>query len=103
MIRIIWQFRVPPETQPAFERVYGAEGDWAQLFSRGEGYGGTTLLRDTEDHLRYLAVDLWESLETFAAFKERFAAEYEALDRACEPLSIEERRIGSFGPVTVAV
>jgi len=38
MIAILWKYRVKPEHAEEFERVYGADGDWARLFARQEGW-----------------------------------------------------------------
>lgn len=38
-------------------------GAWDHMFSRCEGYRGTTVLRDTETPERFLVVNLWNSAE----------------------------------------
>jgi heme-degrading monooxygenase HmoA len=59
-----------------FERVYGAEGEWAQFFRTGAGYVGTELLRDVEIPGRYLVLDRWDSREAYNAFVEANRDEY---------------------------
>jgi hypothetical protein len=44
MIAILWRYRVKPEHRGDFERAYGPDGDWANLFRRHPGYLGTELL-----------------------------------------------------------
>jgi len=95
-----WEYRVRPEAVAEFERVYGADGDWVALFRRAAGYLGTELYRDLEAPGRYLTIDLWESEDACRAFRTRFAAEFEALDRRCEALTLEEREIGRFAPAS---
>lgn len=96
MIVIVWEFRVQPGRAAGFERAYGPEGDWAQLFRRSPGYRGTELLRDPEDPERYLTLDRWEDPADFEAFKAANGDDYRRLDQACESLCSEERLIGRF-------
>jgi heme-degrading monooxygenase HmoA len=60
----------------AFERAYGASGEWAEFFSGARGYVGTELLRDVEHPGRYLVVDRWESAEDYNAFATEHRDEY---------------------------
>jgi len=96
VIGIVWEFRVRPECLAAFERRYAADGDWARLFCRASGFRFTSLARDTQAAGRYLTIDGWEDLASFERFKQDFVWEYEALDKECEGLTIEERKIGVF-------
>ena len=79
-----------------FERVYGAEGDWAAFFRGGAGYVGTELLRDVEIPGRYLVLDRWESREAYQAFVESRREEY--MRRVDETAfhHAQELRLGTF-------
>ena len=61
MYTILWEFRVPPERCARFEAAYAADGLWAQLFARSEGFIAVELLRGTESGPecsgRYVTVD----------------------------------------------
>ena len=96
MLVIVWEFRVKAGQEAEFERRYGPEGDWAQMFRRSPAYQRTELLRDTADPARYLTVDRWESAEAFEAIKQRTAEAYEKLDRECEALTESEHCLGRF-------
>jgi heme-degrading monooxygenase HmoA len=96
MLTIIWSFEVNAARAAEFERIYGSDGDWAKLFSRAEGYLGTGLFRDLSDARRYVTIDSWQSEAHFQRFKERFAAEYQELDKHCESLTVAEELAGSF-------
>ena len=93
---IAWEFQVRPERRQDFERIYGADGEWAQLFRRGDGYLGTELLRDREHAGRYLVLDRWTSPERFGAFKSTHADDYQQLDHRCEALTQRESPLGTF-------
>ena len=92
MIAILWRYTVRPEARVPFERAYGPRGDWAVLFSRGQGYLGTELYRG-DDH-QFLTIDRWRRREDFEAFMAAYAEPYRALDEKTADWTIEESRIG---------
>jgi heme-degrading monooxygenase HmoA len=96
VIYIVWRFTAKPARVTDFERHYGAEGSWAQLFRRSPGYRGTTLVRDSAATNRYLLWDCWDSLASFDRFKQDHGADYSALDKQCEALTEEEIKVGIF-------
>lgn len=102
VIAALWEFEVAAEQAAEFERQYGPNGAWARLFRRATGYVETTLLRDEARPGRYVTIDWWESAEAYDRFRAVHAAAYEALDTACEALTIAERRLGRFASVTRA-
>jgi heme-degrading monooxygenase HmoA len=92
---IVWEFEPKAGREREFERSYAADGDWAALFRRSPEFRGTELLRPAVGH-RYLAIDRWTSAEAFAEFRDRWEADYDALDRACESLNEREALVGHF-------
>jgi heme-degrading monooxygenase HmoA len=98
----LWEFSIRESSQAEFEACYGPGGDWARLFSQAPGFIGTDLLRDRADPLRYVTVDRWASVEDWRAFRVRFAAEYERLDKASEMLTAREAPLGEFMPADPA-
>jgi len=100
VIYIVWRFTAKPARVADFERHYGSEGSWAQLFRGSPGYHGTTLLRDSAAPNRYLLWDCWDSLASFENFKRDHGADYTALDKECEALTDEEIKLGVFETFT---
>ena len=94
-----WEFVVRSGRVPEFERIYGADGEWARFFRQASGYQRTELHRDRTQPKRFLTLDFWESREACERFRAAHAAEYEALDARCEALTEREREIGRFEPV----
>jgi heme-degrading monooxygenase HmoA len=93
---IVWRFRAAPGREAEFERAYGHDGDWATLFRHADGFRGTELLRDAGGRGWYLTIDRWYSAAGWRAFRERWAAEYESLDHACEEFVVAEQRVGAY-------
>jgi len=96
MVHFVWEFIARTGSEGEFERLYSGNGAWAKLFAKAPGFLGTSLLRDTTNALRFLTIDRWESVDAQSAMRERFADEYDEMDRACERLTESERRIGIF-------
>jgi len=94
MIAILWTYRVKPECIGTFETIYSSEGEWVELFRQAPGFLGTELLRQSGG--RYATIDRWSEPADFDRFKARFAPAYEALDRRCTALTLEEEFVGIF-------
>lgn len=92
----VWEFHVMAGIVDEFERIYGSSGSWAALFRESPEYLETELVRDPDHPGRYLTIDRWTSREAFLCFKREHAAEYTALDRDCEHLTIAEKLLGDF-------
>jgi heme-degrading monooxygenase HmoA len=63
MIEIVHEFVVKDERRSQFELAYGPGGAWSKLFSRSDGYRGTTVLRDEDNPRRYLVIDIWDTAD----------------------------------------
>ena len=92
----IWEYRVRLDSLSEFEKAYGPEGSWVGLFRQHPGYVRTELHRDVQSLGRYMTIDYWESKDACDAFRQRFAAEFEALDEQCERLTDDEIYLGAF-------
>jgi heme-degrading monooxygenase HmoA len=94
VIALVFSYEVrEPET---FERVYGADGEWARFFRQGAGYVGTELLRDVELPGRYLVIDRWESADAYNAFAAEHRDEYMRRVDETRFLYEQELRFGTF-------
>ena len=92
----IWEFLVPEDQRAAFERHYGDQGTWVQLFRRAPGHVQTLLLRDRDVPERYVTIDRWVDSSAYKAFRLNFADEYRALDAQCEGFTRRETALGTF-------
>lgn len=96
LVHIVWEYRVKPDKQAAFEAHYSSKGSWVRLFRRSHEYRGTTLLQDADDSTRYLTIDVWTTLSVYDSFMDSIHEEYRTLDAACSELTVEERLLGRF-------
>jgi len=87
----LWEFEVKSGSEELFEQAYGPEGAWVWLFRRDGRHRGTRLLRDVGAPRVYVTMDCWESRGAYEEFREKFAAEYEELDRQHEGMTVSEK------------
>jgi len=92
----VWQYVVRESHRSEFLAAYGPTGDWVRLFSKDPAYIETVLLHDADHSDRYVTVDYWESRQARDSFRERYAAEFAALDSRCEKFTVREEFIGDF-------
>jgi heme-degrading monooxygenase HmoA len=94
VIALVFSYEV--RDAEAFERAYGADGDWAQFFRSGRGYIGTELLHDVDLSGRYLVIDRWESAEDYNAFAAENRDAYMRRVDDTRFLYEQELRFGTF-------
>jgi len=92
---IVWEFLPRAGKRREFEKAYGPDGVWGRLFSRGEGFVRTELLRVGKS-LRYFTIDAWRSREAYERFRKNYVAEYGEIDAQCESLTESETKVGEF-------
>lgn len=93
---LLWEFQVSAGKRQSFERFYGSEGGWAQLFRSSKGFYRTELVRDVTRTGRYMTLDFWASQLDYEVFRRDHLAAYESLDVECEELTDSEIALGSF-------
>jgi len=96
MYIIVWAYTVLPEKRSEFEKIYSANGAWADLFKKGRGYLGTELIQSEVLPEQYTTIDRWESEEDYEAFLSQWKEVYEDLDQQCEELTEHESCLGKF-------
>jgi heme-degrading monooxygenase HmoA len=96
MFQILWQFDTTEDQAPAFAEAYGPEGVWVSFFQHADGYQGTELFRRTDAPPCFLTLDRWESRAAYEAFRRAHAADYAALDTACEKLTVRETFLAAW-------
>jgi quinol monooxygenase YgiN len=96
MYVVIWEFHAKAGLETEFRKIYGADGLWAKFFRRSDGYLGTELLEDEVNSLRFLTIDRWATEASYLVFHSSHEAEYRELDRQCDALTAEERKLGAF-------
>lgn len=89
---IVWEYTVREEHRAAFEREYGPDGAWAELFRGDADYLGTDLVRGDAAG-EYLTIDRWASRAAFDRFMRERRDAYERLDASLASLTESERPV----------
>ncbi len=88
-----WEYEVSGERAEAFTAAYAADGAWAKLFGRAEGFLGTELYREAARANRFLTIDRWQDEQDWRSFLQAFGSAYASLDARFEGLAITERSL----------
>ena len=79
-----------------FEKIYGEDGAWVELFQKQNGYIGTELLHDPQNRDRYITIDRWSSSTDYEVFLSQSKKDYEELDAQYEGLTEQEILFGKW-------
>lgn len=96
MFAYIWEYIIRGDKREDFLRYYEPEGVWADFFQKGEGHIRIELLKDAENPQRFITIDYWKSQADRDAFREKYAPEFEMIDKTCESFPRSERFWGDF-------
>jgi heme-degrading monooxygenase HmoA len=96
VIEIICEFVVKEEARGQFELAFGPGGAWSKLCAQAPGFRGTTLLRDTENPRRYLAIDLWDTEDHREQMLAEREAEVASLEAAFGEWTESRAELGTF-------
>lgn len=91
----LWRYHVPAEQEAAFIHHYHADGSWAKLFRRADGYLGTQLWRDENDPRIFYTADHWRDRDAFLAFQRDFRSHYQRMDAEFGALTSDETFLGA--------
>ena len=96
MFLILWEFEVKSGEEARFEKVYGPQGPWVQLFQGDPHFRQTQLLKDPSRSRIYFTLDFWGSENDYNHFKQTNHDAYAALDKTTGELTTRERNLGCF-------
>ena len=96
MFVTLWEFEVKSGSEELFEQAYGPEGEWVRLFRRDARYRGTRLLRDVARERVYVTMDMWDSLDAYEEFREKYAAEYAEIDKTYEEMTNNDKHFANY-------
>ena len=91
MIAVVWQFQVRPGQQKAFEKIYGADGEWTSLGRRSRSFLGSSFLRDQAQDTHYLLIEYWSEMVIYEQHRKSFVTDLRKLeaqrDALCESIT----------------
>jgi len=81
VIAVVWQFDVKPGQQVAFEKFYGADGEWSALSRRSRSFLGSSFLRDQLQANHYLLIEYWSEMVVYERHVADFSDEVQRLEQ----------------------
>jgi quinol monooxygenase YgiN len=91
VIAVVWQFQVKPGQQDAFEKLYGADGEWTSLGRRSRSFLGSSFLRDQALDTNYLLIEYWSEMVVYERHRQSVVNDLRRLeehrDRLCESIT----------------
>jgi heme-degrading monooxygenase HmoA len=83
----VWEYQVEIGKVDAFLSAYRADGTWAQLFERADGFIGTELFSDVDQADRFVTIDRWRDVASWETFLALWGDDYRALDQRLQGLA----------------
>ena len=80
MIAVVWQFEVKPGSQQAFEKFYGADGEWTAVGRRSRSFLGSSFLRDQARDTNYVLIEYWSEMVVYERHQRSVANDLCELD-----------------------
>lgn len=101
VIAFVWQFKVQPGQEAAFERFIGASGPWQGLSRRSRSFLGSSSLRDAVQPTRYLVTEYWSEMLVYERHQADYSDEVRELEQERDQLLDEMAPLGVFTALDV--
>ncbi len=96
MVAIAWQVDIQPGASEAFEKLYGADGDWTKLSRRSRSFLGSSFLRELGSETRYLLIEYWSEMVVYEKHLASFDAQLKELEASRATLVQHMQSLGVF-------
>lgn len=101
MVAVVWQIEIAPEASDAFERFYGADGEWTALSRRSRSFLGSSFLKDLATPGRYLLLEYWSEMFVYEKHLADFSDNVEELKSQRAKMVRETIPLGIFDALDV--
>ena len=101
VVAVVWHIEIAPEAGDAFERLYGADGEWTALSRRSRSFLGSSFLKDLAHPERYLLIEYWSEMLVYEKHLADFGAEVQSLEEERARLVVRMEAMGVFSALDV--
>ena len=101
MVAVVWQFETRLEQAEAFERFYGADGEWTRWSRRSRSFLGSSFLKDLAAPDRYLIIEYWSEMLVYERHLADAAAERAELATERDRFVVRMEPVGVFNALDV--
>jgi hypothetical protein len=101
VVAVVWQFDISPENAEAFEKFYGADGEWTRLSRRSRSFLGSSFLKDLGTDQRYLLIEYWSEMLVYERHLTDFGGERKELESERDRFVLRMEPVGVFTALDV--
>ena len=101
MVALVWQFEILPDQSDAFERFYGADGEWTAVSRRSRSFLGSSFLKDLAHPERYLLVEYWSEMLVYERHLADFSDHVRELEEQRQRFVVRMEAMGLFSALDV--
>ena len=101
MVAVVWQFDTRPDQAEAFERFYGADGEWTRMSRRSRSFLGSSFLKDLGTEHRYLLIEYWSEMLVYERHLTDFGSEMKELESERGRFVVKMEPLGVFSALDV--
>lgn len=96
MVAVVWQIEILPDQGDAFERFYGADGEWTAVSRRSRSFLGSSFLKDLARPERYLLVEYWSEMVVYEKHLADFGNDLQELEQQRQNFVVRMEALGVF-------
>ena len=101
MVAVVWNIEIAPGQGEAFERFYGADGEWTALSRKSRSFLGSSFLKDLARPERYLLVEYWSEMLVYERHLVDFDDEVKRLEEVRNRYIVRMEAMGVFSALDV--
>jgi quinol monooxygenase YgiN len=101
VVAVVWNIEIAPDQNEAFERFYGADGEWTALSRRSRSFLGSSFLRDLARPEHYLLVEYWSEMLVYERHLADFGSEMQTLEEQRNRFIVRLEALGVFSALDV--
>jgi hypothetical protein len=101
VVALVWQFEILPDQGDAFERFYGADGEWTAVSRRSRSFLGSSFLKDLAHTERYLLVEYWSEMLVYERHLADFSDDVRELEEQRQRFVVRMEALGLFSALDV--
>jgi len=101
VVAVVWQFDTRPDQAEAFERFYGADGEWTRMSRRSRSFLGSSFLKDLGTEHRYLLIEYWSEMLVYERHLTDFGGEMKELESERDRFVVRMEPLGVFSALDV--
>lgn len=101
MVAVVWQFETRADSEEAFERFYGADGEWTRVSRRSRSFLGSSFLKNLAAPSRYLLVEYWSEMVVYERHLVDIREDVRELEAERDKLLVSMEPLGVFSALDV--